>query len=47
MRDLILTRSPLKRWFLDNALRYISTRQLSRRAQRFYHSEVDIGELSS
>ena len=47
MRGLLLTRSPAKRWLLNNALRYVSTRQLSKRAQRFYHSEVDIDELAS
>ena len=47
MRGLILTRSPFKRWLLDNALRYVSTRQLSKRAQDFYHSEVDLDELRS
>src|SRR6202035_3995557 len=47
MRNLILTRSPFKRWLLDNALRLVSTRQLSKRAQQFYHSEVDLEELRS
>jgi 2-polyprenyl-6-methoxyphenol hydroxylase-like FAD-dependent oxidoreductase len=47
MRGLILTRSPFKRWLLDNALRFVSTRQLSKRAQHFYHSEVDLDELGS
>ena len=47
MRGLLLTRSPLKRWLLDNALRFVSTGQLSKRAQHFYHSEVDLDELGS
>ena len=44
MRGLILTRSSFKRWLLDNALRFVSTRQLSKRAQDFYHSEVDLDD---